>query len=623
MSDEQSGARPSGQPDADRQRLAKLQGLERMRTAGLIAEPEYLRVLAKLEQSGPVAASGLPAAAAPGARRQAQYFVSGGQAEAAAAAPVEPVSTPGFTPGPEFSPEVAATPEAEAPQAEAPEADAPEAEAPVEPAHVDPAPVVPAHVDPAPVEPAHVDPAPVVHAHVDPAPVEPAHVDPAPVVPAHVDPAPVAAAATALAPEPPQAADGAPTAPASAAPVPPASSPPPPAYIPPALTPPPAARPMGRRGMAIAAALCVALLGAATGIGLVVTRSRSTGTGHSASTATPPPTPLPDPATALAPVRGITASTTGVIIDQPSADTFVRAFWPVRENALSHADPKAVRTLENGPAGEWDAIGCTMGCAPPAPRNIRDMHLFVPRQNAYPARFMAQVLTTEYHTVAPLVETMIFTRQSAAATWFLSFDTSYSNVDTIDEFAHPDTSSAFDSQPAIDPAANVDGLPALLAAYWQHWKEQGSAPVGSDFLPGAFTTEQGQQIAATRTDMHKAGIEEHATYTASPVRDGVWSFAVNYHSPSSTIDDAVLTCGTVRYTAVSTPAPPSPAIDHRELLDGYGSLLAPGRYSSVTLSGLHQSCFLTHEAQPWILVEGSNGKQTRVVGIPLNGGIAA
>jgi hypothetical protein len=500
MSDEQGGGLPP-QPDADRQRLAKLQGLERMRTAGLIAEPEYQRMLAKLEDGGRAAApSPLGAPAAPAPRRQTQYFVNGTAPEAPEAPGAEPELTPGST----------ATPE--------------------------------------------------------------------------------------------------PAGPAS---------------VPPGMTPPPAANPMGRKGIFVAAGLCVTLLGAAAGVGLLVTRSSSGATAHSASTVTPPPTPLPDPANALTPLRGITASTPDVVIDQPGAEKFVRAFWPVREEALSNADPNAVRALENGPAGEWDAVGCTMGCAPPSPRNIRDLHLFVPKQATYPASFMAEVLTTAYHGIDPLVEIMIFTRQSAGATWFLTFNTNYGGVDHLFDFAHPDSSSAFESLPNGDPGLDRNALPGMLAAYWQHWKDQGTAPAGTRFVPGYFTNKTGQDFFATRTDMHKGGIDEHVSYTADPARDGIWSFAINFNAPGTIYSNAVLTCGTVRYRNVSTPAPPATSIVQGKNFDTYGTLLAPGQYGSVTENGLHESCFLTNPGQAAIAVEGMNGSQTSVAGIPLNGGTAA
>jgi hypothetical protein len=237
---------------------------------------------------------------------------------------------------------------------------------------------------------------------------------------------------------------------------------------------------------------------------------------------------------------------------------------------------------------------------------------------------MVQVLTTQYHSLDPLVEVMVFTRQSASATWFLSFDTGYTGGGKILLFAHPDNSSAFESQPRTDPSLNTTALPGMLAAYWQHWKDTGTAPAPTALSPGPITSGHGQDVANSRADYRTAGIDQRTTFSADPGRDGVWSFAVNADRTQSLDTDEVLTCGTVRYRSVFTPLAPATAVTQSKTHDPFGTLLDAGQYSSVTESGLHETCFSTQPGQTTI-VEGIGymGEQTRIVGIPINGGTAA
>ena len=392
---------------------------------------------------------------------------------------------------------------------------------------------------------------------------------------------------------------------------------------------PPAAQPWqqpqpggGRRTTLIATGLTIALLAAAFAGVAVVTRSNPPNTlaGTAANTPVPTATPTPDAAAALASLRTAPAPKDGsVVITHDQADKLVRAFWPVREAGLSHRNPDTIRAIEDGPAREWDVIGCTMGCPPPNARSIRDVHLFVPLQTRFPASFMAHVLTTEYHTSGPQVEIFVFTRQSATAPWTISFNAYYSQVDHIIEAATEDPSTGLEATPPVDPSHVPSALPGMLAAYWQHWKDTGSAPPNTQFGDSYFTTQIGQGLWATRQDDHTLGLDEHVAYSADNAADGMWSFAVSTSGANATpLPGRVLTCGTVRYRAVTTPLKAGGAVVQSVDFDPFGNLLRPGRYSSVTESGLHMSCILTAPGRP-IFVTGAAGQQTKVFGVSLDG----
>jgi hypothetical protein len=471
-----------------------------------------------------------------------------------------------------------------------------------------------------------------------PAPAAP----PAAPMPAPQPAAPAPYAPSAPAWQPRQSAADAPTVPAGApqsaypsqaAAYPSAAYPPPPGYVPPpplpTWQPPQPGAAKRRRTSLIATGVGLVLIVAVVAGTAVVGRSNkplaSTATTTPAATpsATPTPTPTPDAAATLAPLRNAQPAPGQPLVTPIEAKQLVSAFWTVREQGLTRRNPDTIHAIEDGAAGEYDAIGCTYGCPPPSPRPLKDMQVMVPLQKAYPAAFMAQVLTTQFHTSDAMVEIIVFTRKAASAPWFISFDTYYTGVSYLQEFhAGP---GDFDAPGQPNRSVDVSTLTAQLAAYWQHWKDTGLAPAGTNFAPGAFSSEQGLDTYHAWIDERAAGIADHTTYTAGTAQDGVWSFGVNFEHDGSNIDEFdTLTCGTVRFRAVDTPIAPVRAVVQDTSYEPFGDLLKPGEYGSVTLTGLHESCMLTQPNGPGIVVEGLAGSQTRVVGVPFSGsGVSA
>jgi hypothetical protein len=385
---------------------------------------------------------------------------------------------------------------------------------------------------------------------------------------------------------------------------------------------PPPSQPLGLRGVLLATAVAVILTSGLAGTAIATSHGRTHAAPAAATSlarpasrpdATPKPFPTADPAT-LAPLRTAAPSSPDAVIDDTDATRLLSAFWPAREEALSHRDPAAVRALENGAAGEWDAVGCTMGCAPPSPRPINDVRFFIPQQNAYPADFMAQVLTTSFHSASAMVEIMVFTRQAAGQPWFLSFDTVYTGLDSLRE--SPIDYRGFDAVPADDTSLDRTALPGMLASYWRQWGETGAAPADTPFYEGPFTSDHGMNLAKSIETLRAQGINHKETFSADPTHDGVWSFAVNLRSADGHLhEDLVTTCGTVRYRIIESPTQPGATLKQSNTYKPYGTLLAPGDYSSIIFSGVIQSCEITHVGDRHILVEGTNGKQTRMEGV--------
>lgn len=366
---------------------------------------------------------------------------------------------------------------------------------------------------------------------------------------------------------------------------------------------------LGTRGVLVAAIVTAAVLFIIATFAVLTTRNHS-------SNGAPPlaisrSTATPDADVALAALRTASPSLPDVVMDASDAEKLVRAFWPARERALSTRDPRAVRLLETGAAAQWDAVGCTMGCAPPRPRTIQDLNVFVPRQTTYPAAFMAQVLTTEYHSSTALVEIMVFTRASSSQPWSLAFDTAYTGSTRLGAYPASIDGGAFNADaPEVDGTAS--SLPAELAAYWQHWVDSGSAPADTRFADGSFTSVQGAAIHEARLERRADGIAENVTYTPDTA-GGVWSFAVNREGGLT--PDFALTCGTVRYVRVATSTRNGGTLVQDLGFQPFGTLLRPGAYASVTEQGLRQSCFLTRAGSRDVDVIGVNGQTTAITAV--------
>jgi hypothetical protein len=133
------------------------------------------------------------------------------------------------------------------------------------------------------------------------------------------------------------------------------------------------------------------LLLAATGAGLVVGHYLSTATSGQHEPVQPAVSTSPTPASAI---LSAPPATPGSLIDSTEAAGVLNAMWSLREQALANRDASAVARLETGPAAQWDMVRCTFGCPAPQPRPMLDTRLFVPRQSAYPAAFLAEVRTT-------------------------------------------------------------------------------------------------------------------------------------------------------------------------------------------------------------------------------------
>ena len=392
---------------------------------------------------------------------------------------------------------------------------------------------------------------------------------------------------------------------------------------------PPPSSPHRRWGPALAIGLVCTLLVATAAGSLVIARLvASNFPAHAVDVPstlpqTAPPQSVPQGVPSLSSLLTVLASTPttpGVTVDPAQAARIVDTLWPVREQALDTDDVSTLAEFETGSALQGDtadlvAIAC--GCPAPRPRPIVTSNLFVPRQSSYPSWFISEVTTSPVEGSSPDVSLMVMTRASAQAPWMVSLETGYS-------FA---TGKAWvDATPAsmtggFDlPMAPRNELPKDLAAYYQHWADDGASPPTTPFASGVFTSAIGQTQVTLDKTLAAEGQVHHVVYSYDLVHDGDWAVAANNVEEQSSYGWA-LSCGTVRYEAVTTLAPGAQPIVQPPDLSTWGSTLPAGQYTKITQWGLHESCFLDDPYGIPYLVLGHNGGVVRSASVSAGGSV--
>jgi hypothetical protein len=332
-----------------------------------------------------------------------------------------------------------------------------------------------------------------------------------------------------------------------------------------------------------------------------------------------PSTPAVSSLAALLTLLTAAPETPGVTVDQALAARIVDTLWPVREQALDSYDLSTLADFEAGSALQGDtavlaARAC--GCPDPLPRPVASRNLFVPRESAYPAWFISELTTSPVNGSSPDVSLMVFTRASAAAHWMVSLETGYSFASgDAWIYATPEAiPGGFDL-----PTPTRNELPGDLAAYYQHWASVGTAPT-SPFAAGVFTSAQGQTQVALDRSFTAAGRVHRVVYSIDLAGDGVWSVAAN-NVREQPVYGWGLTCGTVRYEAVTSLAKGAAPMIQPADLSTWGASVPAGQYTLITQWGLHESCVLDDAAGIPFIVLGHNGGVIRSTGVLAGGSI--
>jgi len=373
-----------------------------------------------------------------------------------------------------------------------------------------------------------------------------------------------------------------------------------------------------RRRSLLVALTAIALILAASASTVLALRSHSSNPSPS-TRATPKPTPKPiSPALArLNLLRAAQPPAGDPLIDSISADTLARAFWPLREQALSDHDLPTLRTLETGVAAEADVALCTPGCLPASPRPFTEVRVFAPRQETYPAAFLAEVLTSTPAGDGPELDKLVFTRTSARTSWSLALD-STSGDEHLTDAPQTDPSGFDQPTPALTGARAPVQLPAELAGYWRHWAATGTAPPGVAFAAGPLSDARGRQLWARIQSDARIGVRDSFTFTADPGRDGVWTFSTSTLDPNGLPSMGwALTCGSVRAHATSIASDRTHPVIQPEDRSDFGDRVAPGNYSNISSTSLEQVCMLENPGLPAVAVAADGVTTLTVAATPL------
>jgi hypothetical protein len=376
------------------------------------------------------------------------------------------------------------------------------------------------------------------------------------------------------------------------------------------------------------AAVTLLAAGGAWALSRVVAAHVSPGGPASVPLTFPSLPPLPAAATAptaaeLASLREVLndePATPGLTIDEALANRVVQALWKVREQSIDTGDVASLSDYETGAALEGDTslIETQLcGCSDLIPRTIQMSYLFVSSQATYPSSFMAEVTTPPITDSEADVVFMVFTKATATSQWNLALETGYAVTadGPTPVYVLPAFVTGGLDNPASMPGVNLTALPGNLAAYYQYWATTDSAPSGTQFEAGSLTSTKGAELYRYGETL---GVDAHhqLTYSADPQRDGEWSFAAD-SDDSAPLHGWVVTCGTVRYTDVTTASPGGTPLVQPPGQSTWGPTLAVGKYQKVTLSGLHETCFLNNPNTPGVVVLGGGGGTTETLGVPL------
>jgi hypothetical protein len=300
------------------------------------------------------------------------------------------------------------------------------------------------------------------------------------------------------------------------------------------------------------------------------------------------------------------------------ATTVARSMWTVRQNALAAGDSAAIRQLDvaDGPLVASDLTAC--GCSSDnVPTSYTSLVTLVPMESSYPLDFMAEYQSTTqlqasfnggktYQGPWEVIEVLI--KADADSSWHVAFATGFSNAGAsanVIPFRPPPDAGAYDDVATIEPPVAPNQLPELLANYWQSFKNTGQAPPGTPFLAGSDSSEFGAYIAETPQGNVSDGSKVTFAYSADPGEDGIWSFPVQ---PG----DDLVTCSTVQVIATFVPDGTAPL--DQTTSRPFGAGLAPGHYSEIVDTTIHESCILTFSTG--LAVYGTDGYDTSDLGTP-------
>lgn len=295
----------------------------------------------------------------------------------------------------------------------------------------------------------------------------------------------------------------------------------------------------------------------------------------------------------------------GPLVTPAAAGDILDAAWALRGRALAAGDASLLATFESGPALEEDAGRCPCSANPFGPVGSR--RLFVPYQTAWPAQFLAEVITTA--SGGPWVQRLVFRRAGPGEPWTVVLANGYEPLGPPVLDVPASDPRGFNVAPLPASAEGEAVLPAALAAYWQAYKDGHPSQAPTSLAAGTWTSEFARQRLAPNPQgavNSSNGLVGRYVYAAFPAADGLFTFA----SPGYDV-----VCGTVRDEKTWTPPRRGGAVVQDTARTNWGPDLAPGAYRAVIETDIYEPCFSVQAGTPAVVSGGAEYNATDV-GIP-------
>jgi hypothetical protein len=252
------------------------------------------------------------------------------------------------------------------------------------------------------------------------------------------------------------------------------------------------------------------------------------------------------------------------------------ALFPLRSRAIYEHDAATITAIETGAAREYDVARCDSGCPESRAQPATVPHTFsAPPQSGYPAFFVARATRNDAKGRA-VSEIVVFSRASVSDPWLIALDNPFDGVNPVLADGSQDL-----GRPPPSSQPETSSLEPALAAYWQHWWDEGAAPPDTPFIDNGLSN-RGADIAGAHEQDNQLGQQETRVYTADP---GIFVVAAS--------NGAVLTCGVVRFASQYTPAPGHGPFVQPPSRTTWGRDIPPGNYRAIDVSGLEEDCTLS------------------------------
>jgi hypothetical protein len=282
------------------------------------------------------------------------------------------------------------------------------------------------------------------------------------------------------------------------------------------------------------------------------------------------------------PVGLASAGKAHVVITPAQAAEVLNAFWPTHERAVVARDIAGLCRLETGAAAVYEPGAVACGCLTLAsPRALAQTSFFVPRQTTYPAHFLVEAL--HYVNAAPWTDILVFTKAGPTAAWLVAEDSGFAPLSGPARLGTAVTDAdGYVLPPSAQQRERARNVAHQLASLWQEAKDSGRVPTQTVFETRGQTGIRLARIAAFPQDERQSnGIPGHARFyvdTADPL--------VEYNDAGFD-----LACQPIRET-MAYHAGFGRTISQDDAQQNWGTMLAPGRYKSLTNHGAWQTCFL-------------------------------